>query len=157
MSFLVQWLYVLALALWVGSIFFFSFITTPTVFGTLPREVASAFLSALFPRYYVVGYYAGGILLITTLIEALMVRQWPILRFIFIVLMLGSTLYAGLVIRPQVHNTKVEMKSMSEESPGYSELETKFKRQHRLSVYLNLVVLISGLFLLGILAFRLRL
>lgn len=157
MSFMIQWIYVLSLSLWVGSIFFFSFLTTPTIFTTLPREMASQVISAIFPRYYILGYWAGGILAVTTLIEAILVRQWPLLRLIFIGLMVGCTLYAGLVLRPQVHNTKIEMKTLEAESPRLQQLENTFKRQHRLSVYLNLVVLISGLFLLGILAFRLRL
>ncbi len=157
MSFFIQWIYVLSISLWVGSIFFFSFLTTPTLFATLPREMAGQVISALFPRYYMVGYWAGGFLLVTTLIEAVFVRQWPVLRLILIGLMMSATLYAGLVILPQAHNTKVEMKSLEAETPRAQKLEIQFKRQHRLSVYLNFIVLIAGLFLIGIIAFRLRL
>ena len=117
MSFIVQWIYVLTLSLWVGSIFFFSFITTPTIFANLPREMASQIISALFPRYYTLGYFMGGIILLMTLIEAGLVRHFPLLRVIIIAIMLGSSIYAGMVIRPQVHQLKVEMKAVEEESP----------------------------------------
>ncbi len=157
MSALIQWFYLLALALWVGAIFFFSFITTPTVFTNLPREIASQFLSALFPRYYFLGYVAGGILLVMTLLESILVRQLPWIRLLFIAIMLGSTLYAGMAIRPRVHDLKVQMKTMEEDAPLAREMKTRFDRWHRLSVILNLLVLGSGIFLIGIVAFRLRL
>ncbi|MDX1386269.1 MAG: DUF4149 domain-containing protein [bacterium] len=157
MSFIVQWLYILTLSLWVGSIFFFSFLTTPTVFATLPREMASQLISAIFPRYYTLGYVAGGVLLLTTLLEAILVKQLPWVRIVLVLLMLGSTLYAGMMVRPLVHDLKVEMKTVEEGTPRGKDLKAKFDSQHRLSVILNLIVLISGLFLIGILAFRLRL
>lgn len=157
MYFIIQWFYILTLSLWVGSIFFFSFLTTPTVFSTLPREMASQLIGAIFPRYYNLGYVAGGILLLTTILEAIVVKQLPWIRIVLIALMLGSTLYAGLVIRPHVHNLKVEMKAVEEGTPQGNKLKVEFDTQHRISVILNLMVLVSGLFLIGILAFRLRL
>ena len=80
MTFLVQWLYNLALALWVGGMVFFSFITTPTIFQTLPREMASQIISAIFPRYYVLGYASGGMLLVCALIESILKRGLPLPR-----------------------------------------------------------------------------
>lgn len=157
MSFLVQWFYLLALALWVGGIVFYSFFVTPTVFTQLPREMASQLLAVMFPRYYTLGYVAGGTLLAMTLVEAIMVRQLPWIRLILVAVMLGSTVYAGAVVRPQVHDIKLEMKSVEEGTELGKTLKARFDTMHRVSVILNMVVLVAGLFLLGIAAFRLRL
>lgn len=157
MSFLIQWFYILALALWVGGMVFFSFLTTPVIFSSLPREMAGQVLAALFPRYYQLGFVCGGVLLAMTLLEALLVRHLPLLRLILIGIMVGMTLYAGLSLRPQIHDLKVEMRAVEETSPRGEELKKQFSQAHRLSVILNMVVLVCGLFLVGILAFRLRL
>jgi len=157
MSFIIQWIYILALSLWVGSIVFFSFFTTPAIFSSLPKEMASQVISTLFPRYYIVGYAAGGALLLTTLLEAAFVRHLPLVRLIIVGIMLGSTLYAGMVVRPQVHDLKVEMKAVAEDSAVGIRLKKQFGKIHGLSVVLNLIVLVGGVFLIGILAFRLRL
>lgn len=157
MSFLVQWFYQLALAVWVGSIVFYSFFTTPAIFAHLPREAAGELLSALFPRYYSLGYACGGTILFTTLLEAILVRHLPWVRLILVLIMLGSSVYAGAVVRPEVHALKIQMKTVEEGTDLAKSLKGSFDRQHRLSVILNLVVLMGGLFLLGIVAFRLRL
>lgn len=157
MSFLIQWIYLLALVLWVGAIVFFSFFTTPILFTHLPREMAGEAVAALFPRYYTLGYAAGGAMLAMTLLEALLVRHMPWIRVIALLVMLGSSLYAGMVVRPLVHQLKVQMKSVEEGTELASSLKGKFDKQHRLSVILNTVVLLGGIFLVAIVAFRLRL
>jgi hypothetical protein len=76
---------------------------------------------------------------------------------ILIGVMMGMTLYAGMALRPQIHDLKVEMRAVEEASPRGEELKKQFSQAHRVSVILNLIVLTCGLFLVGILAFRLRL
>lgn len=157
MSFLIQWLYLLALTLWVGGIVFFSFFTTPALFANLPKDMASQMITILFPRYYMLGYVCGGTLLLSTLVESILVRQLPLIRLLVILLMLGSTVYAGVIVRPEVHNLKIQMKTVEEGTDLGNHLKAKFDGLHRLSVILNMVVLVSGIFLVGIVAFRLRL
>ena len=157
MSFLVQWTYLVSLALWLGGIVFFSFFTTPVVFSHLPKELASEFLAALFPRYYALGYTAGGLMLLASLLEAALLRQIPWIRLGVVVLMLGCTLYAGLVLRPQVHELKVQLRSVEEGTELGNHLKASFDQLHRFSVILNLIVLVGGLILIGIVALRLRL
>ncbi len=157
MSFLVQWFYLLALAIWVGGIVFFSFFTTPALFIHLPRDMASQVITLLFPRYYTLGYFAGGTLLAMTLVESILMRQLPWIRVLLILVMLGSTGYAGALLRAEIHDLKVEMKTVVEGSDRGIQLKTKFDALHRLSVILNMVVLGCGICLLGIVAFRLRL
>lgn len=156
MSFFVQWIYLLGLALWVGGIVFFSFFTTPTVFIQLPKEMASNLISALFPKYYLLGYFCGGAMALATLIESALMRQLPWIRLLVLALMIGCSVYAGQAIRPQVHDVKVQMKSVEEGTDIAKTLKTRFDSLHRLSVVLNVVVLAGGLFLISIVAYRLR-
>jgi uncharacterized membrane protein len=157
MSFLVQWFYLLALALWVGGIVFFSFFTTPALFTELPKDMASQMITVLFPRYYTLGYVCGGIALLMTFIESLLMRQLPWIRLLVILIILGSTFYAGSIIRPEVHDLKIQLKSVEEGSELGIHLKARFDQMHRLSVTLNMIVLMGGILLLGIVAFRLRL
>ena len=46
---------ILSAGLWLGALVFQSAIVAPTLFGKVPLETASAFLRALFPRYYALG------------------------------------------------------------------------------------------------------
>lgn len=157
MSFLAQFLYLLGLVLWVGGIVFFSFFTTPTVFTQLPKDMASLVITAIFPKYYLLGYVAGGMMAVGTLTEALLVKQLPLIRVVLLALMLGCSVYAGSVVRPQVHDLKVQMKTVEEDSDLGKTLKARFDALHRRSVVLNIVVLAGGLVLIGIVAYRLRL
>jgi len=157
MSFLVQLIYLLSLALWVGGIVFFSFFTTPALFINLPKEMASQMITVLFPRYYLLGYITGGMMFLSTLIESALQRQVPWIRIVILLLMLGSTLYAGQVLRPQVHDLKIQMKTVEEGSDLGKSLKSEFDQAHRLSVILNMIVLAGGIVLIAIVAFRLRL
>jgi len=157
MSFVGQFLYLLGLVLWVGGIVFFSFFTTPTIFTTLPKEMASQVITAIFPRYYLLGYIAGGMMLFGTVVETLLVKQWPWIRLVLVIVMLGASVYAGVVVRPQVHDLKIQMKTVEEGTELGSTLKARFDGLHRFSVILNMIVLGCGLALIGIVAFRLRL
>jgi len=157
MSFLAQFLYLLGLVLWVGGIVFFSFFTTPTVFTQLPKDMASLVITAIFPKYYLLGYVAGGMMTLGTLTEALLVKQLPLIRVVLLAVMLGCSVYAGSVVRPQVHDLKVQMKTVEEDSDLGKTLKARFDGLHRRSVVLNIVVLAGGLVLIGIVAYRLRL
>jgi uncharacterized membrane protein len=156
MTFLSNWFSLLSLTIWIGSIFFFSFITTPTVFQELPKEIASQFLAALFPRYYFTGYIVGSVLLVSSFAESLLTRQFLWFRILLILLMLGSSIYAGTILRPKIHDLKVQMKTMEEDSEPGIKFKKQFDSLHRQSVILNLIVLAGGLLLLGIVAIRLR-
>ncbi|MZH42488.1 MAG: DUF4149 domain-containing protein, partial [Nitrospinae bacterium] len=65
MSSLLNFIYLLSLVCWIGSIIFFSFFVAPVVFKTLEREKAGEIVGIIFPRYYMVGYVCGGLILLT--------------------------------------------------------------------------------------------
>ena len=131
-----RFLYLLSLAVWIGSLVFFSFFVAPALFRTLPREEAGRVVATIFPIYYAVGWGAGGLALAATLAGAAASGLWTSAvrwRAGLLALMLAISLYAGLVVRQQVRAAKAAGD------------EAGLARTHRVSVLLNLAVIAGGL------------
>lgn len=140
-----NFIYLLSLVCWLGSIIFFSFFVAPVVFKTLDREKAGEIVGIIFPRYYKLGYICGSLILLSFLMIGDVGLKWCAWG----IMVLGSGL-AGLVINPKAKKIKEQLKSSPEnEIPP---LEARFKTLHSLSVKLNALVLFSGLWLLGLTA-----
>ena len=75
----VKWLYVLTLAVWIGSIVLFSFAVAPTVFKTLKPEDAAASIRRIFSKYYLIGIVcsAVGIVSVGLLLADRSFGKWP--------------------------------------------------------------------------------
>src|SRR5262245_23410613 len=128
--------FLLSLSLAVGSIIFFSFFTTPTVFRELPVQIAREFVGKLFPQYYTLGYFTQFMALMSLALRGLIEKPFPWIRILLLALMLGCTLYAGLKIRPQAHLAKTVLQTM-EPGPDQETKQAQFDRLHRISVILN--------------------
>src|SRR5438093_9875890 len=89
----IKWLYLVALAVWVGSIIFFSFVIAPTVFKVLKPEDAARLQRALFPKYYLVGILCAGIGI--ACVGLLVARRafgiWPGLASLILLALMGAT------------------------------------------------------------------
>ena len=142
-STLINFIYLLSLVCWVGSIFFFSFFVAPVVFKTLEREKAGELVGIIFPRYYMIGYVCGVLVLMTLLLTG---PETTGLKWCAWGIMMLGTASAGLGVNPRAKILKEKLKNASEtEKPA---LETRFKTLHSLSVKLNAAVLFAGLWLL---------
>ena len=150
-----KWLHLVALAVWLGSIVFFSFAVAPLVFSVLPRADAGRVVSAIFPTYYFIGYGCGVALLLTALLlratATSAVRSWSIVTGVT-ALTLAVTLYAGLVVQPRAHALRASLQEAAEGSP----IKAEFDNLHRRAVQLNGSALIGVLILSGLTAARLR-
>jgi len=136
--------YLLAMVCWLGAIIFFSFFTAPVVFTVLARPDAGKVVSVIFPRYYILGYVAGGVaflIAIYLLISGSGVRGWWLASVLTIAVALGCTIYAGTVVRPRVD----AIRSVSEEETPVPAIKAEFDNLHRLSVMLNGAVLLLDL------------
>jgi hypothetical protein len=149
MQVVVRFLYLLSLIFWIGSIFFFSLITAPSIFKILPHQTAGDLVSDIFPKYYLIAYVCGGVALITSILSWFTgnpsSRVLYSLRVGTLVIMLGLATFAGGIIRPQALEIRSEMRNLAEDSPTYRELQTRFQKLHKQSVIIN-----STVFLLGI-------
>ena len=146
-STLINFIYLLSLVCWIGSIIFFSFFVAPVVFKTLEREKAGELVGIIFPRYYMIGYVCGVLVLVTLLLTG---PETVGLKWCAWGIMMLGTASAGLGVNPRAKVLKEKLKDASEvEKP---DLEARFKMLHSLSVKLNAAVLFAGLWLLWLTA-----
>lgn len=125
----------LAVAVWLGTLVFFSFAATPAIFATLPRDEAARAVSALFPAYYATQWVAGALALAALLVLAAAARRFgraDAWRAGLLALMLALSLYAGLVVLPEVRAARLSGDTAARDAA------------HRRSVLLNLAVVAMG-------------
>jgi uncharacterized protein DUF4149 len=135
--------YLLAIACWLGAIVFFSFFTAPVVFTRLPITEAGRVVSTIFPRYYALGYVAGLLSLVLA-VYFTATRAGPLWwggSAFALAVALALTVYAGMIVRPRVD----EIRTVSEEQNPDPTRKAEFDHLHRLSVILNGAVLILNL------------
>lgn len=148
---LLRYIELLSLTLWVGGIAFFSFIASPSIFAVLGTEGGGKVVRDIFPKYYWLGYGAGGMgtgaaVLLTVLGVP---GQAPIA--LTLAIMTGMFLYMGRILRPQIFKLRTQVESL--ESPDKDRaLRERFQRLHRRSVMLNGCVLLLGLLTLFLFA-----
>ena len=116
------------ISMWVGSIIFFSAIIAPTVFKALDEKNAGIFLRAFFPKYYIFGIILGFIALI------LGIKAMSLILVSMVVAMILLSIISRLMI-PVINAAR----DMGVEG------ESRFKKLHTLSVFLNILTLIIGL------------
>jgi uncharacterized membrane protein len=153
---MLRYLHLLALVVWIGGVIFFSLVAAPTLFQSLPREVAGRATSVIFPRYYLVGAIAAGVALVTALATGILSGRWPralVVEVVLIALMGGMTLYAGQVILPEAQRIRAALPAM-EGSAEHPAAQARWAVLHRRSVRLNGAVLVLGLATLWIVARR---
>ena len=142
-STLINFIYLLSLVCWIGSIIFFSFFVAPVVFKTLERGKAGELVGIIFPRYYMIGYVCGVLVFAALLLTG---PETADLKWCAWGIMMLGTASAGLGVNPRAKILKEKLKDASEvEKP---DLEARFKMLHSLSVKLNAAVLFAGLWLL---------
>ena len=150
---IIQFIHLLSLVSWLGAIIFFSFVAAPAIFRKLDRATAGEVVGVIFPGYYMMGYICGGLATITLFLGA---EQVSVGKWVALGLMIFCTVIARAVINPKA---KVLKEAMKESTAGKEkeDLEAQFKKYHRISVQLNVVVLLAGLYLLWLTASNLSL
>lgn len=140
-------LQVLALALWVGAVVFFSFVTAPSLFAALPRDMAARATAAIFPRYYVLGWTCGGVAIGALILQAILgggLDRRSVTLLVLLATMLGAGLYAGRVILPRASEAR-RVQADPSLSADHAAAKARFDRLHRRSVTLNGTVLLLGI------------
>jgi len=140
---LVTILYHLAVAFWVGGVALFTFILTPILFKTQPRDLAGRIVGVLFPGYFRWGLGCGGAALLCLLLQP--GRAFlPVL--LILALMLAATAYQALVIEPKAKVLKEQIGSFETTARDHP-LRREFTRLHGLSAACNLAVFAGGVVL----------
>ena len=140
-------IYLLAIACWLGAIVFFSFFTTPIVFTRLPLPEAGKVINGIFPLYYKLGYVAGAIAVVLALYFA--AYRSPRIYWAgaatTLAIALGLTVWAGAVVRPRIETVR----RVTEEQNPDPARRAEFDSLHHQSVILNGAVLALDLLALA--------
>jgi hypothetical protein len=148
MTRILQALYRLFMSLWVGGTAIFTFLVTPIIFGSFPRDMAGQLVGKLFPFYF-------PYLLI--LVAATLVVFWfgrgpdrSLASRLPLYLLAGALAVQAFVtfkLYPDIVEVKRAVTSFETDSPD-APARQEFRRLHGVSSVLNLLVLADGLALL---------
>lgn len=136
---------VLGLSLWLGSVFFFLFFVTPTLYKRLTPDIAGDVTDILNRWYYYLSWMCGGTMLVAAVPALAHDRNNTVAFMILTGVAVGVTLYAGLVTHPRMRDLRERLRS----SAGTEEnlyLRDRFDHTTRLSHFLNgcVILLLSA-------------
>lgn len=147
----IKFLFLISLSFWLGSIFFFSAVTAPSIFGALPKPEAGVLITIIFNKYYLIQYVLAGISIISLLLLIKIDKDRNIFRYIrlaLVCLMLIFTVFSGTYIRNSALQAKSVMKHSDPGAEVYIKSEKTFKSSHRNSVIINGLVFLAGIVIL---------
>ena len=141
-------LYNFILALWVGGIFIFTFLITPIIFQSFGRDTGGEIVGKLFPYYFAYNLILSVLALVVFLL--FLGIQGKIQNKIIMVLLIAAfliNLFVTFKLYPDIKGLKQQIATFeiqSDESP----IRNKFRKLHKVSAILNILLLIDGSFLM---------
>ena len=133
-------LYRLAIAFWVGGASLFTFILTPIIFKSYPRDVAGAIVGHLFPAYFRWGLACGATALVVRLI---MRGKEGMAATVILAALLLITSFQAFYIEPRAAALKKDIPSF-ETTPKDHPARKSFAKLHGISAVCNLAVIAGG-------------
>ena len=126
-------LIIIIISIWSGTIIFFSAVVAPTVFKSLDEREAGVFLRAFFPKYYIFGIVLGVISIIYLLFS-------PVhSHLLYSIIAMTVLTILGRMSIPIINKARD------------TNNEQAFKRYHLISVMMNVITLVIGIIILGML------
>ena len=124
---------IIIISIWSGTIIFFSAVVAPTVFKSLDEKDAGVFLRAFFPKYYIFGIVLGVISIIYLLFN-------PVHNhLLYSIIAMTLLTILGRMSIPIINKARD------------ANNEQAFKRYHLISVMMNVLTLVIGIIILGML------
>ena len=153
-----RYLYILALALWLGGMSVAGLVVAPVTFGvleswnaTMGRVLAGDVFGAVLARMNLVAYAAAILMCIVLTVQRLLgprPRSYGI-RVALIVAMLALTLYSGMALAPRIDELQAGISGPMTALPVDDLRRVEFDRLHSLSTSLAMATIVGGLVLLG--------
>lgn len=149
---IMQYLQGLAAAILVGKVVLLSFVVAPVLAKQLAPEQFGKVVRQLFPAYYLLGMgaAAGGLVSVTAL---LVIRgASPGLSAaggIWLIIFLAEA-YCRSPLTPQSNAMRDQLKEQESRGSVDQVLKASWERLHQRSLYLNSLVLLGGLCLVGL-------
>lgn len=149
---MIEYLHTLAAAILVGKVVLFSFVVAPILAKHLEREAFGTVVRRLFPAYYLLGMGAASVGLLS--VTLLGIVQGPNLaRHLAAgtwLMILAAETYCRSPLTPQSNAMRDRLKEQEHLGTVDPALHTAWNRLHQRSVYLNSLVLLAGLCVLGL-------
>jgi hypothetical protein len=141
-------LYLIVLSLWVGGMSLFTFIITPVIFRSYPRDVAGGIVGKLFPSYFLFALLisAAALILFVLAFSEKGPRGYRI-SLLLASLALITALYINFSLYPEAEKVKREVHSFEAEASG-DHARARFRRLHAQSAILNIFMIADGIALL---------
>lgn len=143
---LFELVYRLALALWIGSLAFFSFVVAPILFRSLEPAAAGEVAGAILTRYGHLAVACGALAALAAIALARLdpERSGRRRNALIVTAMIILTVYAGQVIAPATHELRLAMHEPGLSRSATADRRAAFDRMHR-----RAVVVAGGVLLLG--------
>jgi uncharacterized membrane protein len=152
-----RYVYVLALAIWLGGMVILGAVVAPTTFQVLQasepatgRFLGGVVFGAVLARFHVVAYGAGALALLALMAMALLgprPRSFAV-RSAIVALMLLIALYSGFVVLREIDAIQQEIGRLPSSLPAHDARRIRFDELHQLSTHLMVVNIIGALALL---------
>lgn len=130
-------IFILAAGIWIGAIVFQSAVVAPTVFTGLDEEQARRFLRAIFPKFFRLGLVCGVVMATALATMSLFSGSSNALTVL-------SVTTAAMLIFQAISLSLVPLINAARDSGSAG--DKRFRKLHRLSVLLTVLVLLLGVF-----------
>lgn len=154
----VRYLYVLALALWLGGMALAGLVVAPTVFSALQawnastgRMLAGELFGQILRQLYLVGAIAATVMFLALTVQRIIGPRPKAygVRAGLIVVMFAFTAYAAYIIQPRIEALQRQVGKPMIELPADNATRTEFDGLHKLSTTLLSLTMVGGLALIA--------
>lgn len=132
----------ISVALWTGGVWIFTFLATPAIFKSFPRDTASGIVDKLFPLYF-----PYNLLLSVLALVFFLASGGSGVSLALIAAAVLTNLFIVFVLYPSIRKTKRQISSFEKSGPSLP-ARKRFSRMHAVSAVLNLLLLALGLALI---------
>jgi hypothetical protein len=152
-----RFVYVLALAVWLGGMTILGAVVAPTIFQTLQsaspdggRALAGLAFAAILARFHYIAYGCGALLLAMLVVTAVLGPRPKAfaVRCALVAAMLGVAVYSGFVVLAEIDAIQLQVGTLPSLLPDGDPRRVRFDELHQLSTRLMMVDLLGALVLL---------
>ena len=147
-----QYLHAVAVAILLGKVVLLSFVVAPILAKNLEREAFGKVVRELFPAYYRLGMAtaAVGLVSVTGLLTLQGLNPSLLAAGGIWLVILAAESYCRSPLTPQSNAMRDRLKEQEQRGAVDARLQAAWSRLHQRSIYLNSIVLLGGLSLLGV-------
>ncbi len=146
-AFLARFLVILSAAVLVGKVVYFNFFVSPVLNRILETETRIKVTGALFPRYYYLGIACGLAIIIAGNFLQIQFQRWTAVGLAVPVVVME--VLCRFYFLPRLNRLKSVIEQLPKEERKSAPEGQEWKKQQKMTLRLNLAVLILGLILIA--------